>query len=411
MPARLNFDNLLQLGPEDSTDGVSIGGAWPGVPGGLGASDDFPGWDISTHSGIFQDAVVGGSDPELDADLPQFLNPPKLDATLAAQPTIVYEPTWQQIINPFDTVEEFLEHLKPALDKMDMSYGIMIINGRKVIVIRRIMDGHRIEVRLHLYSPTQKQSKFVLGYFCISGDPAASSTFFDELSHYIKSGGDATRPYVRPTFGLGLLAPHSKESDGPQTAQNQKPPHGQRISMILNPQYPEDALTAALALFNMGSSAGLLPWFSQLAAVVLDEESTEGGAPKRPRDDMPPNPDVQLCISAVLVKTCEVAAEKRLLPMYGVDPTKLQFSSEIALAVYRGLPALFRKMLEIVQDFKSDVEGARWMIKCLGTLVGIMKSLGLPTVDGMYAKMAATFKEVADKCEFLRKTIDAVMEA
>ena len=402
MPARLNFDNLLQLGPEDSTDGVSIGGAWPGVPGGLGASDDFPGWDISTHSGIFQDAVVGGSDPELDADLPQFLNPPKLDATLAAQPTIVYEPTWQQIINPFDTVEEFLEHLKPALDKMDMSYGIMIINGRKVIVIRRIMDGHRIEVRLHLYSPTQKQSKFVLGYFCISGDPAASSTFFDELSHYIKSGGDATRPYVRPTFGLGLLAPHSKESDGPQTAQNQKPPHGQRISMILNPQYPEDALTAALALFNMGSSAGLLPWFSQLAAVVLDEESTEGGAPKR---------NTQLCISAALVNATKDAVKKGLLPTYGIKPTEPQFGAEIVSVVYRGLPALFQAMLGFVQGFESDVEGARWMIKCLGTLVGIMKSLELPTVGGMYAKMAATFEKVADKCEFLRKTIDAVLEA
>jgi hypothetical protein len=51
------------------------------------------------------------------------------------------------------------------------------------------------------------------------------------------------------------------------------------------------------------------------------------------------------------------------------------------------------------------------MIKCLGTLFKIMKSLGLPTVDGMYAKMAATFKEVAENCEFLRKTIDAVLDA
>lgn len=403
MPARLNFDNILQLGPEDSTDGVSIGGAWPGVPGGLGASDDFPGWGIPTSGGVFQNSVVGGSDPDLFADLPQFLTPPELDATLAAQPTIVDEPTELQIINPFDTVEEFLEHLKPALDKMDMSYGIVSINGRKVIVIHRIMDGRRIEVHLRLYSPTQKQSKFVLGYFCISGDPAASLTFFDELSHYIANGGDATRPYVRPTFGLGLPAPRSEESDETQTAQNQKPPHGQRISMILNPQYSEDALTAALALFNMGSSAGLLQYFKQLAAVVLDdEESTEGGAPKR---------NTQLCISAALVNATKDAVKKGLLPTYGVKPTEPQFGAEIVSVVYRGLPALFQAMLGFVQGFESDVEGARWMIKCLGTLVGIMKSLELPTVGGMYAKMAATFEKVADKCEFLRKTIDAVLEA
>ena len=409
---RLDFGAVPPLGPDGTTDGFSIGGAWPGVTGYI---NEFPGWGPGDPSGIFQDPESDESDYDPFTDLPQFLNPPtedKFNATyLAAPPTVTDEPSWQQIINPCETEDEFIQRLGATLQLMGVSYGVVSINGRMVTGINGIIDGYPIEVHLRLYSPTEPDSKFILGYVCISGDPADSSTFFDELSHYITNGADATRPYVRPGCGFGLPAQLPEKSDVPHTANNQKPTPTTWLTMLTS-LYHCDQFPAALALFHRCSSAGLLKYFKQLAAVVLgDDESTEGGAAKRPRDDMQLSPAAQLCIIAALVNAAEDAVKKGLMPKYGAKSTEPQFSSEIALAVYRGLPALFRKMLEIVQDFKSDVEGARWMIKCLGTLVGIMELLGLPMVGGMYAKLIAMLEGVHGECEFLRKTIEAVMEA
>ena len=418
---RLDFGAVTPLGPDDTTDGVSIGGAWPGVPGGLGPSDDFLGWGVSGGDGILQGTA---KDPNpLDylgfAD-PQFLCYPTADefsaANLETRQTIVHCPDdYNQFIVPHADVDGFMELMKKGFDLSDCSYGVIVdIRGRKLIRVHAILCGRRVTIDFYLYSPTKTQPEYVLGYFYRSGCQEASMTFIDMLRYYIENGADATRPYVRPTFGLGLIARRPKESDGPQTAQNQKSPHGRWVNGIINPPYPGNWLDDALALYDWtvcNGAAGLLLWFDQLAAVVLDDESTKGGAPNHFRDDMPPNPDVQLCTIAALVNASSDAVKKCLLPTYGVKQTEPQFSSKIVSMVYRGLPALFQKMLEIVQGFKSDVEGARWMIKCLGTLVGIMKLLGLPMADDRCAETSAMLEGVADECEFLRKTIGAALEA
>lgn len=425
---KLDFGSVTQLGPDDTTDGVSIGGAWPGVPGGLGPIDDFLGWGVSGGDGILQGTA---KDPNpLDylgfAD-PQFLCYPTADefsvANLKTLQTIVHYPDdYHQFIVPRADVYGFMELMKKGFDLSDCSYGVIVDNqGRKSVRVNATLRGRPVVIDFCLYSPTKTQPEYVLGYFYRSGCQEASMTFIDMLRYYIDNGADATRPYKLPESGLGIVARRPKESDEPQTAQNQKPPHVLWVHEILNPPYPNDWFNDALALYDWtvcSDSAGLLPWFDQLADVVLGDESTEGGVPKRSRDDMSPSPAAQRCIFAALrcifaalVNAVEDANKKCLLPMYGVKSTEPQFPAEITSAVYRGLPALFQAMLGFVQGFKSDVEGARWMIQCLGTLVGIMKSLGLPMVGGMYAKMVATFKEVHEKCEFLRKTIDAMLEA
>ena len=419
---KLDFGSVTQLGPDDTTDGVSIGGAWPGVPGGLGPSDDFLGWGVSGGDGILQGTA---KDPNpLDylgfAD-PQFLCYPTADefsvANLKTLQTIVHYPDeHNQFIVPRADVDGFMELMKKGFDLSDCSYGVFVDNqGRKSVRVNAILRGRPVAIDFYLYSPTKTQPEYVLGYFYRSGCQEASMTFIDMIRYYIGNGADATRPYKLPESGLGIVARRPKESDGPQTAQNQKPPHGLWVPEILNQRYPEDRFNEALALYDWtccSGAAGLLSWFDQLTAVVLSgDASTKGGAPKRPRDDMQLSPAALCCIPAALVNATKDAVKKCLLPKYGVKPTKTQFSSEIVSAVCRGLPDLFRKMLEIVQDFKSDVEGARWMIKCLGTLVGIMELLGLPMVGGMYAKLIAMLEGVHGECEFLRKTIDAVMEA
>jgi hypothetical protein len=417
---KLDFGSVTQLGPDDTTDGVSIGGAWPGVPGGLDPSDDFLGGGVSGGDGILQGSAKAPNplDPFNFAD-PQFLWYPTADdfsvANLETPQTIVHCPDeYNQFIVPRADVDGFMELMKKGFDISDCSYGVIVDNqGRKSVRVNAILRGRPVVIDFYMYSPTKAQPEYVLGYFYRSGCQEASMTFIDMIRYYIGNGADATRPYKLPESGLGLIAPRSKESDGPQTAQNQKPPHGLWVNGILNPLYP-NWFNDALALYDWtvcSDSAGLLPWFDQLTAVVLDVKPTEGGAAKRHRDDMPSNPAPKRCTLAALVNAFEDANKKDLLPKYGAKSTKSQFSSKITLAVYRSLPALFQAMLGFVQDYKSDVEGARWMIKCLGTLIKVMESLELPMAGSMYVELAATFEEVADKCEFLRETIDAVLEA
>lgn len=382
--------------------------------------DDFLGWGVSGGDGILQGSKAPNPlDPFNFAD-PQFMwYPTAADfsvANLKTLQTIVHYPDDYNKFNvPSADVDGFMERMKNVFDLIECSYGVIVDNqGRKSVRVHAILRGRPVVIDFSLYSPTKTQSDYVLGYFYRSDCQEASMTFIDMLRYYIENGADATRPYKLPESGLGLIAPHSDESDGPQTVQNQKSPHGRWVNGIINPPYPGNWLDDALALYDWtvcNGAAGLLLWFDQLAAVVLDDESTKGGAPNHFRDDMPPNPDVQLCTIAALVNASSDAVKKGLLPTYGVKPTEPQFSSEIVSVVYRGLPDLFQKMLGFVQGFKSDVEGARWMIKCLGTLVEIMTSLGLPMVGGMYAKLIATLEGVHEECEFLRKTIDAVLKA